>query len=118
MNAFSYGILEDDRLSGNFLKCYVSIRHSGRFMRTANPCFPMSFSIGLIVTECRYWKTGRHWKMTHIQANTARENKYLVRKKVWKKQLWKIWGSKHANLLHHKVGKDSTMEMFLYLSLT
>lgn len=57
MNYFCYGILEDYRLPGNFPECYVSMRHSGMFMRTANPWFPMSSSTGLIVMQYRYWKT-------------------------------------------------------------
>lgn len=35
----------------------VSIRHSGRYRRTADPWFPLSSSIESIVMESRHWKT-------------------------------------------------------------
>lgn len=118
INYFCYGILEDCRLSGNFPECCVSIRHSGRFMRTANPWFPMSSSTGLIVMECRYWKI-LEAELCNYSFKLAQLEKIniLPEKRCEKKQLWKIWGSKHVNFLHHKVGKDTAMEIFLYLSL-
>lgn len=39
MNDFSYGILEDDRLSGNFLKCYVSIKTFWEVYENSKPLF-------------------------------------------------------------------------------
>lgn len=86
MNYFCYGILKDYRLSENFPECYVSIRRSGGFMRTANSWFPMSSSIGLIVTVLEDWKTleDELWNYNFYLAQLEKIN-ILSEKKVWKK---------------------------------